>query len=249
MPRSLKKGPFVDDHLAKKVEVQNAKRDQERDQDLVASLDDRARHDRPHHRGARRPQARAGLRDRLDGGPQARGVRAHADLPGPHQGRPEVRAGAEPAADADKEAETDEQGQGLASQPPQGAARRPSRFVRHRATGPDLPDQGPPGRRPGPRHGRRRRPEHASVRAAGGQRAGLQGDRERGDQRRADRQPQARRAVRVAGVRGRGRHHAPDPSAGQGQRQPDPQAVQPHHRRRRAARRGVGPPNRTRQEA
>ena len=24
MPRSLKKGPFVDDHLAKKVEVQNA---------------------------------------------------------------------------------------------------------------------------------------------------------------------------------------------------------------------------------
>ena len=26
MPRSLKKGPFVDDHLAKKVEVQNAKR-------------------------------------------------------------------------------------------------------------------------------------------------------------------------------------------------------------------------------
>ena len=25
MPRSLKKGPFVDDHLAKKVEVQNAR--------------------------------------------------------------------------------------------------------------------------------------------------------------------------------------------------------------------------------
>lgn len=25
MPRSLKKGPFVDDHLAKKVEVQNTK--------------------------------------------------------------------------------------------------------------------------------------------------------------------------------------------------------------------------------
>ena len=25
MPRSLKKGPFVDDHLAKKVDVQNAK--------------------------------------------------------------------------------------------------------------------------------------------------------------------------------------------------------------------------------
>ncbi len=25
MPRSLKKGPFVDDHLIKKVEVQNAK--------------------------------------------------------------------------------------------------------------------------------------------------------------------------------------------------------------------------------
>jgi len=25
MPRSLKKGPFVDDHLAKKVEVQNSR--------------------------------------------------------------------------------------------------------------------------------------------------------------------------------------------------------------------------------
>ena len=25
MPRSLKKGPFVDDHLAKKVDVQNAR--------------------------------------------------------------------------------------------------------------------------------------------------------------------------------------------------------------------------------
>ena len=31
-----------------------------------------------------------------------------------------------------------------------------------------------------------------------------------------------------------GDDHAPDPSAGQGQRQPDPEAVQPHHRRRRA---------------
>src|SRR5690606_4057376 len=60
-----------------------------RHQDLVAALDDRAGHDRPHDRRARRPQARPGLRDRLDGRPQAGRVRAHADLQGSHQGRPQ----------------------------------------------------------------------------------------------------------------------------------------------------------------
>ena len=43
MPRSLKKGPFVDDHLQKKVDVQNDNGHQERHQDLVASLDDHRR--------------------------------------------------------------------------------------------------------------------------------------------------------------------------------------------------------------
>ena len=40
MPRSLKKGPFVDDHLLKKVDVAERQGHQERDQDLVAPLDD-----------------------------------------------------------------------------------------------------------------------------------------------------------------------------------------------------------------
>ncbi len=40
MPRSLKKGPFVDDHLLKKVEVAERQELEERHQDLVAALDD-----------------------------------------------------------------------------------------------------------------------------------------------------------------------------------------------------------------
>ena len=62
---------------------------QERHQDVVPSLHDRAGHDRPHDRGARRPQARPGVRDRLDGRPQARRVRADPHLPRARQGRPE----------------------------------------------------------------------------------------------------------------------------------------------------------------
>ena len=54
------------------------------------------------------------------------------------------------------------------------------------------------------------------FRTPGGERAGLQGDRERSVQRRADRQPEASRPVRVAGVRGPGGHDPTDPPAGQG---------------------------------
>ena len=43
MPRSLKKGPFVDLHLAKKVEVAAAQERSRADQDLVAPLDGHAR--------------------------------------------------------------------------------------------------------------------------------------------------------------------------------------------------------------
>src|SRR3712207_8198508 len=48
---------------------------------------------------------------------------------------------------------------------------------------------------------RSRRLGHAPVRAAGGQRAGLQGDRERGIQRGADSQPAPCGPVRLAGLR------------------------------------------------
>jgi small subunit ribosomal protein S19 len=56
MPRSLKKGPFVDLHLIKKVEPPRSPRTQEADQDLVAPLDDPARDGRPHDRRPQRPQ-------------------------------------------------------------------------------------------------------------------------------------------------------------------------------------------------
>ncbi len=85
MPRSLKKGPFVDDHLLKKVDVLNEQGQKTVIKDLVAPLHDHPRHDRPHHRRARRPQARPGLRDRGDGRPQARRVRSHPDLQVPRR--------------------------------------------------------------------------------------------------------------------------------------------------------------------
>ena len=65
---------------------------QERHQDLVAPLDDHPGHARPHDRRARRPQARPGVRHRVDGRAQARRVRADPDVQGSHQGRPEGAA-------------------------------------------------------------------------------------------------------------------------------------------------------------
>ena len=52
MPRSLKKGPFVDDHLIKKVEAQNTKGTHERHQDVVTPFHDHPGHAGPHDRGA-----------------------------------------------------------------------------------------------------------------------------------------------------------------------------------------------------
>ncbi len=54
MPRSLKKGPFVDDHLLKKVDALNEKRREEGHQDLEPPLHDHPRDGRPHHRRPRR---------------------------------------------------------------------------------------------------------------------------------------------------------------------------------------------------
>ena len=56
-------------------------------QDLVARLDDLPRDGRPHDRRARRAQARARVRQRVDGRPQARRVRADAHLPRPRRHR------------------------------------------------------------------------------------------------------------------------------------------------------------------
>ena len=47
MPRSLKKGPFVDDHLMKKVDVQNEKGSKTVIRNVVPAF-----HDHPGHAGA-----------------------------------------------------------------------------------------------------------------------------------------------------------------------------------------------------
>ena len=72
MPRSLKKGPFVDDHLIKKVDAQNDKGTK----NVIKTWSRRSvvSPDMLGHTlaGARRPQARPGVRHRVDGRPQAR---------------------------------------------------------------------------------------------------------------------------------------------------------------------------------
>ena len=70
MPRSLKKGPFVDGHLLKKVDTQNEKNTKQ----VIKTWSRRSTiipgFHRPHVRRARRTQACAGVRHRVDGRPQ-----------------------------------------------------------------------------------------------------------------------------------------------------------------------------------
>ena len=91
MPRSLKKGPFVDDHLLKKVDDLNDQGREAGHQDVVAPLHDHPRHGRPHHRGPRRPQARARVHHRVDGRAQARRVRPDPHVPVPRRPGAEAR--------------------------------------------------------------------------------------------------------------------------------------------------------------
>ena len=137
MPRSLKKGPFVDDHLLKKVDALNATGEKQGHQDLVAPLHDHPRDGRSHHRRARRAQARARLHHRVDGRSQARRVRAHPHVPVPR--RPgDGRAAAD----------------GLRCRRPTSAPAPAPRLRYVRVVG----LQGPPGARPHPRQARRPRP-------------------------------------------------------------------------------------------
>ncbi len=88
MARSISKGPFVDDHLRKKVDEHEQEERHEGDQDLVAAVHGDAGHGQPHHRRAQRQEVHPGLRDREHGRAQAGRVRADADLQGAHgQGR------------------------------------------------------------------------------------------------------------------------------------------------------------------
>ena len=83
MPRSLKKGPFIDDHLREKVECAERAQRKESGEDLVAPLDDSAGHDRAHDRRAQREEVHSGVHHRADGGTQAGRIRAHAHVQGP----------------------------------------------------------------------------------------------------------------------------------------------------------------------
>ena len=89
MPRSLKKGPFVDDHLSKKVDVQNDKgthnviKTWSRRSMIVPSM---IGHTIAVHDG--RKHVPVFITDSMVGS-QARRVRAHPHLPRPRQGRPE----------------------------------------------------------------------------------------------------------------------------------------------------------------
>ena len=82
MARSLKKGPFIDEHLLKKVERAQPRPNDKR---VIKTWSRRStiipEMVGPHHRSARRPQARARVRHRVDGRPQARRVRPDPDLP------------------------------------------------------------------------------------------------------------------------------------------------------------------------
>ena len=100
MARSVKKGPFVDDHLMKKVQALNEANREERDQDLVAALDDHPGHDRAHLRGPQRAQVHSRVRHREHGRPQARRVLADANVPRPFR-RPEDGSSVDRGAGSD----------------------------------------------------------------------------------------------------------------------------------------------------
>ena len=101
MSRSSKKGPWVEDRLMDRIESMNASEHEDDDPHLVARVDDLPRDGRPHDRRPRRAQARARVRRRGDGRPQARRVRADAHLPRARLARAgcdEPRRAREPAA-------------------------------------------------------------------------------------------------------------------------------------------------------
>src|SRR5512145_420673 len=71
---------------------------------MVARVHDLPRDGRPHDRGARRAQARPGVRDRVDGRPQARRVRPHAGIPRPRRLRQDRSGEVTVADEKDKKA-------------------------------------------------------------------------------------------------------------------------------------------------
>ena len=91
MPRSVKKGPFIDGHLIEKIDDAQKTQAKKVIKTWSRRSHDHARGRRPHVRRAQRPQVRAGVRHREHGRPQARRVRADAHVPRPR--RATARAG------------------------------------------------------------------------------------------------------------------------------------------------------------
>ena len=83
--RSLKKGPFVDEHLLAQGRDGQRQRREAGHPDLESPLHDHPRDGRSHDRRSRWAQARSRLHQRIDGGPQARRVRPDADLSWPRR--------------------------------------------------------------------------------------------------------------------------------------------------------------------
>src|SRR6266545_4805916 len=237
MPRSLKKGPFVDDHLLKKVEAQNDRNAKNviktwsRRSTIIPEMLGHtiAVHDGRKHVPVFITEAMVG--HKLGEFALTRTFKGHEKDDRKSRRRGRRRTGIEDRTpDANQE------------------RRRASGRTRGRAARAHLRDEGAPCGQPRPRPARAGGADGTAVRAAGGQRAGVQGagerDRQRGEQR-------AARPGRVAGrrgVRGRGPDAEAVPPACTGPGVPDPQAHLPHHDRGRVGRRGgrSGAPDRAR---
>ena len=82
MPRSVKKGAFVDEKLAARIEDMNRHGRQDRSSNLVEALDDYPGFSRPHVCRSQWQQVHPRLRFGEYGWPQARRVRSDADFQG-----------------------------------------------------------------------------------------------------------------------------------------------------------------------
>ena len=128
MPRSLKKGPFVDDHLLKKVDVQNDKGTK----NVIKTwsrrsmiVPDMLGHTIAVHDGRKHVPV---FVTEVDGRPQARRVRAHAHLPWPRSRTTARAVVAERRRIARSYVQTNEQGD--RDDGGEGTARASARFVR-----------------------------------------------------------------------------------------------------------------------
>ena len=177
MPRSLKKGPFVDDHLHQEGGRPEREGHQERHQDLVAPLDDRAR-----PCSATRSPCTTGASTSRSSSPRRWSGTSSASSPRPARSAVTRRTTGRPAV---ADAQTTVKGTRCRRRR-DGAGRRRA-YVRitpmkaRRVV--DLVRGLPAERGAG----------GAAVRAAGGERAGRQGARQRDRQRREQRERDSRR--------------------------------------------------------